>query len=346
MQVHACLIPTACKPKHGAEALQNWAVQHAEDTTAQLTVTREYLGYVDQLCAEGYEGPLCGTCSPGHGRVGWRCSKCAPASVNSLLYFLACCYLFVLVAWTGFFHVKQVQRRQQQSFNAMRHAPSRGPAGVAGVPANQSVITYQNGGPPEESIPDASPDGLILSNKMSGPLVEVFTKDGQANYPAAGREDTYASNPISRYWRPIGAVAANGPPQEYETPPQQQPEQDVAPRQHISKAFDEHAKDQQPDVSTWFKKIFSTTDSKDTKPGTTLHPHLTPSMRTGQSTAPDSIEAQQYVTGTSIMTTGSTVTGSPSMNGPRRPTPRVQRAWVADCFKVGARNCVTCLYAK
>jgi len=58
----------------------------------------------DQLCARGYEGPLCMVCSDGYGSIGGACAPCnnpgADGFIVLLLAVLACLALYILVRLT------------------------------------------------------------------------------------------------------------------------------------------------------------------------------------------------------------------------------------------------------
>eukprot|EP00004_Rigifila_ramosa_P022828 TRINITY_DN6320_c0_g1_i1.p1 TRINITY_DN6320_c0_g1~~TRINITY_DN6320_c0_g1_i1.p1 ORF type:complete len:1876 (+),score=264.68 TRINITY_DN6320_c0_g1_i1:886-6513(+) len=45
-------------------------------------------GFVEEACAEGYTGPVCGLCADGFGRLGEECAKCPSAGVSAFLVFL------------------------------------------------------------------------------------------------------------------------------------------------------------------------------------------------------------------------------------------------------------------
>lgn len=112
--------------------MANWAAEHADRTITQLNQIDPssrlpfYQPYVDNMCFEGYTGPLCGACMDGFGHSGQRCVKCVHRSTNSFFYFLVCLFMFIMPALQTLLHSKNVQKRHH--FQRLGTAPRFGRA--------------------------------------------------------------------------------------------------------------------------------------------------------------------------------------------------------------------------
>jgi hypothetical protein len=95
-QVHACLVAEACaRSPAERDAVGSWARQAL---AANANGTVDLPAYNDRLCADNYQGPLCGACAPGAGHRDLRCEACRPAAAGRGLYFLAWLYTAALLA--------------------------------------------------------------------------------------------------------------------------------------------------------------------------------------------------------------------------------------------------------
>jgi hypothetical protein len=71
--------------------------------------------YMGTMCTPGYTGPLCGSCEPNYGRVGFQCSRCFTHTWGHyLLYVVVWVYLFGMVVVAGWIHVREVMQRHQK----------------------------------------------------------------------------------------------------------------------------------------------------------------------------------------------------------------------------------------
>lgn len=120
--------------------MTDWAELHADRSITQLNSINHTTGapiykqYLDLgMCAPGYDGPLCGACEAGHGHRSHACVKCLPKQINSLLYFLVCCVMFLIPAIQMLMHSKNVEKRTLQLREAA--AAMHGGAAVLGQPA-------------------------------------------------------------------------------------------------------------------------------------------------------------------------------------------------------------------
>ncbi len=98
LQIHPCLTMAACTRSDQTRSfLTTWSQETAGTPTSQLNITP----YMSDMCSDGYQGPICGSCSSGHGRLGRGCVQCMAPAANTVLYIMLCFYMFLLIALGG-----------------------------------------------------------------------------------------------------------------------------------------------------------------------------------------------------------------------------------------------------
>jgi hypothetical protein len=91
--------------------MAGWAHGHSDVPTMRMNDT-VVAPYMDSMCALGYDGPLCGSCSVDYGRAGTACVRCPPRGVNSFLYFLVCIFMLVSPVVQMLLHSTTVRARK------------------------------------------------------------------------------------------------------------------------------------------------------------------------------------------------------------------------------------------
>eukprot|EP00004_Rigifila_ramosa_P020527 TRINITY_DN532_c0_g3_i1.p1 TRINITY_DN532_c0_g3~~TRINITY_DN532_c0_g3_i1.p1 ORF type:complete len:2148 (+),score=347.78 TRINITY_DN532_c0_g3_i1:766-6444(+) len=74
-------------------------------------------GPAEEACAQGYEGPVCGICSEGFGRLGEQCAKCPSQSASAFLVFLAILLVIVACVAIVYFSGDDSQKKAQGQFD-------------------------------------------------------------------------------------------------------------------------------------------------------------------------------------------------------------------------------------
>ncbi|GMH35879.1 hypothetical protein BSKO_03747 [Bryopsis sp. KO-2023] len=107
-RLHQCLSPTACEFPNREDALTEKAkLAHWGNHT--LTHQDDY-----QLCRKGFDGVLCGSCAPGHGRVhGMECEECREG--RKMTYFWIVLGTFISLFVVGIFLRDMLSAEGEQS---------------------------------------------------------------------------------------------------------------------------------------------------------------------------------------------------------------------------------------
>lgn len=174
-QLSRCISSLACsRNSSNTNAMAAWAYVHAPLQTSQLGATA-VRGYMDQMCASGYTGPLCGACAMqpiAYGHSGFRCIRCLPAGWNTLLYLLVCCVMFAIPAMQMVLHSKNVHKRTlhlaAQGGAAGLGGPMRNPWASSTSGAQAAGAASVGGGPQRGRFPGLHPLQEVASGEEYG----------------------------------------------------------------------------------------------------------------------------------------------------------------------------------
>ena len=152
--------------------------------------------YQAALCSEGYTGPLCGSCMPKYGRKNFKCVECGVAT-TSIIFFLLCLYMFVLVLVAGIMHVKQTDQRFASLDAALEGHTSQAAHGASKFPSMQPLGAEAGF---EKSC--AGPEHAGISGcygyRALPPVPEGEAKEALTGAAAAAAGDATAAPAINR----------------------------------------------------------------------------------------------------------------------------------------------------
>eukprot|EP00210_Caulerpa_lentillifera_P003973 g3792.t1 len=95
--VKECLTDEACSYSERQEKLKDYSKNLLDCQFNESML----LNYSEVLCREGYEGPLCGSCTGSYGlSLGFKCSKCLHDFESVITLFLFTLYLFAISAFS------------------------------------------------------------------------------------------------------------------------------------------------------------------------------------------------------------------------------------------------------
>eukprot|EP00210_Caulerpa_lentillifera_P000358 g351.t1 len=97
INVEKCLTEEACSYSHRRDNLMYFSTEFFDCKFNQSIL----IYYGEVLCREGYEGPLCGSCTTSYGlSMSFECSKCPHASASVITLILLSLYLLAIAAFT------------------------------------------------------------------------------------------------------------------------------------------------------------------------------------------------------------------------------------------------------
>jgi len=163
VQLSRCISSFACRRTDATRSeMASWAYMNSNLSTAMMTPT-VIAPYMERMCLPGYTGPLCGACEAEYGHAGSSCVECLPRSANTLLYFLVCCFMFIIPVVQMVLHSKNVDKNTRLVEQASKLAAA-GVMPFAGHPSFQNRTSNTSGGasfqpnlPPLQERPSQSP---------------------------------------------------------------------------------------------------------------------------------------------------------------------------------------------